>query len=365
MKLLGLCFLSGCCTFSSPGWHGPPTKNFDGAQFQNQTPVEQRGPLSLFQWLWSRERGPWPDTFLEVPPGPPPVPRVAMGELRVTFINHATVLVQMDGLNILTDPVWSDGVGPPGFELQERIRPPGVRFEDLPKIDLVLISHNHYDHLDMPTLRKLYQRDRPKIAAGLGTAALLKQAGITHAKDLDWWQSARVNRFTRVTSVPVQHFSMRGLCDRNTTLWSGFVVSGPAGRVYFAGDTGMGPHFAQVGEAFGPIRLALLPIGAFRPRWFMHPVHIDPKDAVVAHQSLRATTSVGIHYGTFQMADDGFEEPAQTLIKERAAAGLGEEDFWILKEGEGKNVPPTKRIAAPLGRTERWKSGRCYDAVPG
>ncbi len=333
---LALVVLGGCSLYSTRPYRGPRTDHFDGEAFFNPrlTPDDSRGFFSLVKWLFTRERGEWPD-HLDVQPGPKPPERVGRGRLRVTFINHATVLIQMDGLNVLTDPVWSESVGPAGLPGVERVRPPGVRFEDLPPIDLILISHNHYDHCDLSTLHRLAERFHAKIAAGLGTANFLRANGIDHARDFDWWSAASVAPGVRLTAVPMQHFSGRGLFDRNTMLWTGFVLSGPSGRVLFAGDTGYGPHFAAIGRRLGPLRLALLPIGAYRPRWFMHPIHMDPAQAVKAHRELHARTSIAIHFGTFAQADDGFTEPVQELSKAVVEAGLRDGEFLVLPEGRG------------------------------
>lgn len=329
--------LTACVRLDSPGHRGPPGAHFDGERFHNQAPVPEAGLPRFLRWQSTRRPGPWTDDA-EAPPGPPPPRRVADGRLRVTWINHATALVQMDGVNVLTDPIWSDRCSPVGWAGPERARPPGLRFEDLPPIDLVLISHNHYDHLDLPTLRRLAARDRPVILAGLGTRALLEAEGVPRSADLDWWQGADHGPL-RITAVPAQHFSGRGLGDRDRTLWAGFVVQGPAGTVYFAGDTGWGPHFAQIAARFGPPRLALLPIGAYRPRWFMAPMHIDPEEAVRAHRLLGARTSVGIHWGTFPLADDGQHEPLRDLALARSRHGVPPTAFRALGFGEGVDLP--------------------------
>jgi L-ascorbate metabolism protein UlaG (beta-lactamase superfamily) len=338
MRAATLLLLCSCSLFSTRGYQGPKSDHFDGEEFFNPdvgTSKENSGFFDFIGWMLTRDRGEWPDPF-HAEPGPKPPERVARGELRITFVNHATLLIQMDGLNILTDPIWSDVAGPTPATGVERFRPPGLRFEDLPPIDLVLISHNHYDHCDLPTLARLMERFTPRIAAGLGTSEFLRSHGIRNARDFDWWSSQTIAPGVRLTSVPVQHFSGRGLFDVDETLWTGFVISGPSGNVYFAGDTGYGPHFAEVGRRFGPIRVAVLPIGAYRPRWFMQEVHIDPSEAVKAHVDLRAKTSVGMHFGTFRQADDGFTEPVDDLKKARERAGLAEDDFIVLVEGEGR-----------------------------
>jgi L-ascorbate metabolism protein UlaG (beta-lactamase superfamily) len=329
----------GCSAFSAPGYSGPARGSFDGARFHNPMCVKPASFTDLVRWQLRREPGPW-RAWIDAPPGPPPPRRVARGGLRVTFVNHATVLVQIDGLNLLTDPIWSERASPVSWIGPRRARPPGLRFEDLPPIDVVLVSHNHYDHLDLPTLLRLARRHRPHVIVGLGNAALLEQKGIRFVTELDWWQSVSVDRETRVHFVPAQHFSARGLCDRDAALWGGFVIQGASGRVYVAGDTGFGPHFAQIGERLGPMRLALLPIGASRPRWFMASMHISPAEAVRAHQLLRAATSVATHFGTFRLGDDGQDEPAVELVKARRAAGVSADRFWVLGFGEGRDVPP-------------------------
>jgi L-ascorbate metabolism protein UlaG (beta-lactamase superfamily) len=298
-----------------------------------------------------RDPGPW-DDWTESMPGAPPPERVGGGELRVTVVNHATVLVQMDSLNVLTDPVWSDRVSPVGWAGPRRRHAPGILFDDLPPIDIVLVSHNHYDHLDVPTLKRLSDKHRPRILTGLGNTRFLESKGIANARDLDWMEGVEVGDGMRVTSVPAQHFSGRGFSDRNGTLWCGFVIEGPSGRVYFAGDTGYGPHFTEASERFGPMRLALLPIGAYKPAWFMSPVHTSPAEAVQAHRDLEAATSVGIHYGTFPLADDGQTEPLEDLQRALEVQSLGSSRFWVLNVGEGRMVPEAERISNKTRESE-------------
>jgi L-ascorbate metabolism protein UlaG (beta-lactamase superfamily) len=283
----------------------------------------------------TRRRGTWRD--FDGPIGPAPPRRVA--DLRVTFVNHATLLIQTGDVNVLTDPVWSERVSPVAWAGPRRHRPPGVRFEDLPQVELVLLSHNHYDHLDLPTLRRLEERDRPSFFCGLKVGHLLRRSGLRDVTELDWWDAVPAGRRLSVTSVPVQHFSGRGFFDRNRSLWTGFLLSGSAGKVFFAGDTGYGPHFGQIRERLGRIRLALLPIGAYKPVWFMGPVHMSPQEALQAHRDLESETSVGMHYGTFELADDGQDEPREE-IERLLDAWPGEKPrFWLLGNGEGRDVP--------------------------
>lgn len=257
--------------------------------------------------------------------------------LRVTFVNHATVLLQTEGLNLLTDPVWSKRVSPVSFAGPRRHRAPGIRFEDLPRIDAILLSHNHYDHLDMPTLRRLAAEHNPAVFCPLGVASLVRRCGLRDVQELDWWQ-ATMWRGQNLHCVPAQHFSARTPFDRNHTLWCGWVMEAERGNIYFAGDTGFGQFFGEIGRRFAPIRLALLPIGAYEPDWFMGPVHMTPEQAVKARELAGAATAVGIHFGTFSLADDGEADPLARL--RRALAGRDTTDrFWTLAEGEGREIP--------------------------
>jgi L-ascorbate metabolism protein UlaG (beta-lactamase superfamily) len=333
--LLLLAALPGCL-FSAPRYKGPASDHFDGREFFNE-PRNPNGVGELLRWMTHRERAPWP-SWIDAEPGPPPPKRVEGGDLRVTFINHATVLIQMDGLNILTDPIWSTRASPVPFAGPKRRRGPGLRFEDLPPIDVVLISHNHYDHLDMPTLRRLEARFAPTILFGLGNSALLAAKGLSGGYDLDWWQRVTLPGGVKITFVPSKHFSTRGAADSDATLWGSFVIEGAAGKVYFAGDTAFGPHFEEIAKTFGAFRLAVLPIGAFRPRWFMKHVHVSPEEAVAAQEILGAETAVGMHFGTFPLADDGPDEPIDEL-KKALAARPRPLSFWVLGFGEGRDVP--------------------------
>lgn len=348
----------GIWAFSAPAHRGLVSDHFDGRRFANGEPIQHKGFFDFLRWQATRDPGPWTDS-MDVTPGPPPPERVGKGNLRVTFINHATVLIQMDGLNILTDPIWSERCGPVSWAGPRRVRPPGIRFQDLPPVDAVVISHNHYDHLDIPTLRHLAEVHRPRFYAGLGNRALLAENGIANVHELDWWQSVRLADDVRLTSAPVRHFSGRGVSDRDKALWTGFVIEGPAGAVYFPGDTGWGDHFELVRERIGPVRLACLPIGAFRPRWFMAPVHISPEEAVAAHRALGATTSMAIHFGTFRLGDDGQDEPVDRLRRALADSAVSPERFWVLGFGEGRDVPPVgaqqeRNEAIPMGDAREW-----------
>ncbi|AQG81642.1 MBL fold metallo-hydrolase [Spirosoma montaniterrae] len=323
-------------TISAPRYKGPISDHFDGNEFFTPNAPKPGGFKEVIGWQLNHERTqPW-GAFHNNQPGPPPPARVSGDPVRVTFVNHSTVLLQFDGLNVLTDPIYEQRVSPFSFAGPKRNCPPGVRFEDLPKIDLLLLSHNHWDHLEIGTVKKLCARDQPRIVCPLGVKAFLEQHGCQNVSELDWQQSVSLNPQTTVHCVPAQHFSGRGLFDRNGTLWAGYVVDNKtAGKLYFAGDSGYGPHFRAIGEQFGPLRLALIPIGAYKPNWFMSPVHCNPAEAVQIHEDVRSEQSVAIHFGTFPLADDGETEPVDDLRKALIAKNIPAQRFRALKAGEG------------------------------
>jgi L-ascorbate metabolism protein UlaG (beta-lactamase superfamily) len=233
----------------------------------------------------------------------------------------------MDEVNILIDPIWSNRCSPVSWAGPKRRTPPGIRFEELPPIDFVLVSHNHYDHLDLPTLKRLAKRGTPSAIVTLGNQDLVQDAGIPTVHALDWWQSVRLSPDVTVTLVPAQHFSSRTLWDRNKTLWGGFVVSGQSGNVFYSGDTGYGPHFREIARRFSPIRVALLPISPFQPQQSTEPpreyypsMHMGPAEAVQAHVDLDAELSIAAHFRVFQLGPDGFDDAVNKLasaLKER------------------------------------------------
>jgi len=306
-------------------------KHFDGKRFYNPDAPQAPGFREVLRWKLTSRPEPSPSFIADVEPSTPPR-RVEGSELRVTLVNHSTVLLQQRDSNILTDPIWSERASPLSWVGPRRRRKPGVSWEDLPPIDAVLLSHNHYDHLDLPTLRRLAARGESAFIVPAGRARLLFAENIKPVHELDWGASLSLPGFT-IHCVPALHFSSRGIHDRNMTLWCGYVIEYRERLVYFAGDTAFGPHFAQIREKFGSPHLALLPIGAYEPRWFMSPVHMGPDEAVRAHEILAATTSIAIHHGTFQLADDGIDTPKKQLI-----ACAQSQSFLVLNNGQFADI---------------------------
>uniref|UniRef100_A0A8J4HCW8 Zn-dependent hydrolase n=1 Tax=Acidicaldus sp. TaxID=1872105 RepID=A0A8J4HCW8_9PROT len=299
-------------------------------------PPRKRG-LGFLRWRLSARGAAWPR---QVPNSsfPPPPADIAPDEVAASFIGHATFFLNLAGLRVLTDPIFSERCSPVSWAGPKRVRPPGLRLADLPPIDLVLISHCHYDHMDLPSLRALAARDRPRFVTPLGNARHLARAGIKEAVELDWWQSFEGTDWA-VTATPARHFSARSPFDFNRALWAGFMLRRGPGQVFFAGDSGAGPHWAEIRARLGAPDLALLPIGAYEPRWFMAPVHMDPAEAVAAHLALGARHSVGMHFGTFKLTDEAIDAPPQALAAARRAAGLAPASFIVQGFGETRVFP--------------------------
>ena len=299
---------------------------------------------SLLKWMLvhrttrPRPQDPDPSVFARVPPDFVP-PRAPRSQLTVTWVGHSSLLIQLNGLNILTDPMWSERASPVQFAGPRRWVRPGIAFEDVPPLDVVLQSHNHYDHLDATTVRRL-ARAHPEASwiVPLGLAAFVRKRGVSdhRVRELDWWQEHTIGSL-RIAATPAMHFSSRGIGDRGDTLWCGFALSsdGANGRhVYFAGDTGYHPEFGAIGERYGPFDVALMPIGAYEPRWFMRYLHMNPEEAVAAFRALNARVMVPIHWGTFKLTDEAMDEPP---IRARAAwdaAGFPHSGYRQLAHGE-------------------------------
>lgn len=305
--------------------------HYDGKRFHNIPPDRGR-LLKFFKWFFNRHPKPWP-AERKVEKRIIPETRLAKQKFRATYINHSTVLIQWEGLNLLTDPIWSMRCSPVSWFGPKRIHEPGVAFADLPPIDLILLSHNHYDHLDITTLRKLYQRHHPLIITGIGVGAYLAKHKI-QSIEMDWWENCNLFKGIEATFVPARHFSSRHILDYNRTLWGGFFLRGPSGAIYFAGDTGYGDHFIQIKDRLGSPDLAMLPIGTYEPRWFMQASHLSPHDAVRAHIELSAQQSIGIHFGTFHLSDEGIDDPPLFLMNELNAQQINLNSFLALKPGQ-------------------------------
>jgi L-ascorbate metabolism protein UlaG (beta-lactamase superfamily) len=319
---------------SAPKYEGPVSDHFDGKKFINPGNAKAQGLRAVLKWMLNRERGVWKENK-NFDAGTKPEESINRGT-RITFINHTTFLIQSDGLNILTDPVYSERVSPFSFAGPRRMQHPGVRFEDLPKIDLILLSHNHYDHLDIHTVLRLWKTFDPMFIVPLGVGKFLQQNGIIKVAELDWWQTFSIASFN-ITCTPAQHFSGRGFFDRDATLWCGYMVESKTTKLCFVGDTGYNEiTFRQIAERF-KIDLAIIPIGAYKPLWFMSPVHCSPEEAVKIHLDLRAKQSIASHFGTFPLGDEGQSDPVRDLHRAMEKFGLGEKDFIALKEGASKD----------------------------
>jgi L-ascorbate metabolism protein UlaG (beta-lactamase superfamily) len=310
-----------------------PSDHFDGRRFFNPGALATPS-LGEVSKMLREPREPWPKSVAITPRVPPALDGAAAV---ITFIGHATLLIQTAAGNILTDPMYSRRAGPFNLLGPRRARLPGVRFDDLPPIAMVLLSHNHYDHCDLPTLRRLARRFDPLVVTPLGNAALVRSAGIRRVVELDWWEEARGTTWP-LTLTPARHFSARTPFDRNRALWGGFVLTVGERRIYFAGDTAYARLFADVRRRFGRIDLALLPIGAYEPRWFMSAVHMNPAEAVQAHRDLEASTSIGMHFGTFQLTSEAIDDPLRELAAACRASDVPSSAFVTLPFGESMRL---------------------------
>jgi L-ascorbate metabolism protein UlaG (beta-lactamase superfamily) len=302
---------------NSPYYEGPLTDHFDGLRFFDPEHISRRGALDFWRWQATRQRAEWPldapSPFSDTPPR-----RVDGGNLRVSLVGHASFLVQAGGMNILLDPVWSERASPFTFIGPKRVNQPGIAFDNLPPIDAVLVSHGPYDHLDVTTLSALATPHKPRVIAPLGNDAAIRSTGSSIAVEThDWGAEVVLSPGVKVTLAPMRHWSARGMTDRNKALWASFVIETPAAR-----------------EEYGPFKLALLPIGAYEPRWFMHENHMNPEEAVKAFRDCGAEFALAHHFGTFHMADEAIDAPPQALDAALKAAGIPANRFGRLKPGE-------------------------------
>jgi L-ascorbate metabolism protein UlaG (beta-lactamase superfamily) len=301
--------------------------HFDGKVFFNPGDKETNSFLDVLKWKLGTTAKDWPEW---VKNKDYPAPELPEGKKATfTFINHASFLIQTPGLNIITDPVFSERVSPFSFVGPKRHRDPGMTFDKLPAIDVVIISHNHYDHMDLPSLQQLDAKFHPLFIVPLKNREFLLKQGLQNVVELDWWREQKV-KDTTITFAPSHHWANRSLWDKNETLWGSYMISYEGFKIYFAGDTGYGEHFRDIKMRLGAPDVALLPIGAYEPRWFMKKHHMNPAEAVEAHKDLGAGKSFGMHFGTFQLTDEGIDDPVIDLKK-----ALGDlKDFTVLDQGE-------------------------------
>ena len=338
-KLLGLAtgaYATRRSLGGGPGYRGPKSDHFDGETFFNPDASAGRSFGDFLRWQRTSRATAWP-RWVENRAVPRLPATLEPGEIALTFVNHITYLLQFRGLNVLTDPVWSERVSPVQWTGPRRVRAPGLALEALPRIDVVLVSHNHYDHLDLDTLVRLERDHHPLFVTGLGNRAFLEEHGLGHVRELDWWEDIP-HGTTRFTYTPAQHWSGRGVSGRNRTLWGGIVIEADGRKVFFAGDTGYWRHFRDLHEQFGSVDVAMLPIGAYEPRWFMSEQHMNPEEAVRAHLDLGARMSIGTHYGCFQLTDEGIDDPVRELDAARRRHGVPEDRFRALETGETLRV---------------------------
>lgn len=341
LSLLGLTALLGSTGVAwatltrsrNPYYQGPVTENFDGLNFTDGRPVT-KGLLDVWKWQTAqREREIFPAHYPAPPQDKPPA---TFEGVRIVHLGHASFLYQVAGLNLLIDPVYAERASPFTFIGPRRVNAPGVAFADLPRIDVVLITHNHYDHLDIETLAQIHRRDRPRMIMPLGNDTIVR-ARIPDARTeaYDWKARVKLSEAVSVTLAPTYHWSARGAFDRRMALWCSFILESGAARIFHVGDTGYhdGSLYERLGAEYGPFRLAVLPIGAYEPRWFMSDNHMNPDEAVKVMLALKAEQALGHHWGTFQLTDEGIERPPEALKLALAQAGLPEERFRPLRPG--------------------------------
>jgi N-acyl-phosphatidylethanolamine-hydrolysing phospholipase D len=323
-----------------------PAHHRPGGGFRNPWPLAQsHGLLDFLKWtLVERRRNPRrpdpdPSSFTRANPDFI-VPRADPETFTLTWVGHTSFLIQMSALNILLDPVWSERVSPVRFIGPRRWVPPGVEFDRLPPIDAVVLSHDHYDHLDAPTISRLVERYPAAVwYSPLGVAGFLRNRGAGEVVERDWWDESTIGSL-RLTCVPAQHFSGRAVGRRNNTLWCGWVLRSPNRTLVFAGDTALHPEFTAIAARCGPIDIAILPIGAYEPRWFMGSVHMNPEDCMKAVDQMKAAQNgkrfimAAAHWGTFKLTDEPMDEPPARMRHEWHASGLDTKDLWIMRHGE-------------------------------
>ena len=352
--LLAAGLMTACAPAPDPPGDAPRHHRVGGGFQNNHLGSDAKGVSDLLRWRWQALRK-------DLPPPPAQATPVVRPDLdflhanasagvamqpALTWVGHSTVLAQLGGLNLITDPMFSERASPVSWAGPRRAQPPGVVLTELPRIDVVLLSHNHYDHCDVPSLRHLNAQPGgpPLFLVPLGLKAWMADIGITRVVELDWWQSHHVGA-TEFVFTPAQHWSGRGPLDRLATLWGGYAVFAPDQHLYFAGDTGYSPDFVDIATRFAGRQgdagfdIALIPVGAYEPRWFMAEQHVNPQEAVRIHQDLRARASMGIHWGSFALTDEPLDQPPRDLADARRVAGLADEAFFVLAIGQTRKLP--------------------------
>jgi L-ascorbate metabolism protein UlaG (beta-lactamase superfamily) len=319
---------------------GPVSDHFDGERFFDPRGAPPKSRRDLLRWMvdrrWRATKAAWP-AWAPSPYADRPPARVEGAAWRISYIGHASLLIQTAGLNLLCDPVWSMRASPFRFVGPKRVNDPGIAFADLPPIDVVLVSHGHYDHLDVVTLSRIAAAHRARVITPLGNDVIMRNHDpAIKAEAHDWNDRVDLGAGVAATLVATRHWSARNLSDRNMALWASFVIETPGGIIYFVADSGYGDgsHFRRARERYGPVRLAILPIGAYEPRWFMRDQHMNPAESVQALIDCGAEIGLGHHYGTFQLTDEPFDAPLLALAEALEAAEISPERFRALRPGQ-------------------------------
>lgn len=310
----------------------PLSDHYDGEKFHNPGKNDDlKSFFTVLKWKLTSDVDEFPEKVaIKNYPFRPLSP---LEKVNATFINHATFLIQLPGMNVLTDPIYSKRASPFSFLGPKRVKEPGLPFDVLPKIDVVVVSHNHYDHLDIETLKRLDEKFHPLFLVALGDEELLRKNDIQNVKPMDWWQEVKI-KDVKFIFTPAQHWSARHLWDKNEALWGSWMIDNGIQKIYHGGDSGYSGHFRDIKSRLGIPDLALLPIGAYEPRWFMKHHHMNPAEAVQAHIDLGATRSIGMHFGTFQLTDEGIKQPELDLKKAKADSKISDDQFLVLEQGQ-------------------------------